>query len=71
MVDFITKDMLLGDIVEKYPEAAEIMLAYGLHCVGCALNQFDTVEAGCRMHGMCDADIDAMVQKINEAIHDS
>ena len=30
----VTKDMTIGEVVRKYPAAAEIMLSYGLHCVG-------------------------------------
>ena len=33
--DKINKNMTLGEVVEKYPETAEVMLKYGLHCVGC------------------------------------
>ena len=31
----ITRDMNLGEVVFKYPEAAEVLTDYGLSCVGC------------------------------------
>jgi len=31
----ITKDMLIGEILEKYPEKAEMLLSAGMHCLGC------------------------------------
>ena len=34
----ITKDTNLAEIVINSPEAAEVLLDYGLHCVGCALS---------------------------------
>ncbi len=66
----ITKDMLLGDVVQQYPETAEIMLEYGLHCVGCFANQFDTVEQGAMIHGMSEEEIDEMLERVNGAIQE-
>lgn len=60
--------MLLGTVVAEHPEAAQVMLSYGLHCVGCFANAYDTVEVGARVHGMSDAEIDEMVKKVNQAI---
>jgi hypothetical protein len=31
----------LGEVVYKYPESAEVLMDYGLHCVGCFANAFD------------------------------
>jgi hydroxylamine reductase len=64
----ITKDMILGDIVLRYPKTAKIMLEYGLHCVGCGASDMDTVEAGCKVHGMTDAEIDELVESMNQTI---
>ena len=64
----ITKDMLLGSVVAEYPEAAEVMLAYGLHCVGCFANAYDTVEIGAKVHGMSDEDITKMLDDVNNRI---
>lgn len=64
----ITRDMLLGDVVERYPEAAQVMLEYGLHCVSCFANKFDTVERGCKVHGMLDEEIEELVHRLNETI---
>lgn len=61
----ITKDMLLGSVVAEYPEAAEVMLEYGLHCVGCFANAYDTVEIGAKVHGMSDEEIEKMVEEVN------
>lgn len=48
----ITKDTVIGDIVRQHPELASVFLEHGLHCVGCAIAQFDTIEAGARAHGI-------------------
>lgn len=65
----IEKDMNLGDLVIKYPIAAEVLLDYGLHCVGCFANAFDTLEMGARVHGMSDEEIDEMLDRVNEVIN--
>lgn len=64
----ITKEMLIGDIVNKYPETAVIFLNHGLHCVGCAVNPYETIHNGCLGHGMSEEEIDKMVEEMNEAI---
>ncbi|HLC93414.1 MAG TPA: DUF1858 domain-containing protein [Patescibacteria group bacterium] len=64
----ITKDMNLADVVFKYPEAAEVLLDYGLHCVGCIASSFDTIEAGAKVHGMSDDEVHEMIERINEVV---
>ncbi len=66
----ISKDSILGDVVQRYPETAEIMLEYGLHCVGCFANQFDTVEQGALLHGMDEEEIEEMLDRVNEAVRE-
>ncbi len=62
----ITRDMNLAQVINLYPDTAEILLDYGLHCVGCFANTFDTIEMGAKVHGMSDAEIDEMVERLNE-----
>jgi len=64
----VTKDMVIGDVLKKYPDVAVIMLEHGLHCVGCHANVFDTIEAGCRVHGLDDEVIETLVSDINKFI---
>lgn len=65
----ITKDFNLAELVYKYPETEEILLDYGLHCAGCIANTFDSVEAGAKVHGIPDEEIDEMLERINEVIN--
>ena len=64
----VTKDMVIADVLKKYPDVAVIMLEHGLHCVGCHANVFDTIEAGCKVHGLDDETVDSMVTEINKFI---
>lgn len=62
----IKKDSNLGEVVFKYPKTAEVLLDYGLHCVGCGAMNYDTIEAGARMHGFTEKEIDDLVTRLNE-----
>ena len=65
----ITKDMTIGEVVGKYPETASVMLSYGLHCVGCSVNPYETIENGCLGHGMDEKTVDKLVKEINNALN--
>lgn len=65
----ITKDMNLGEVAYKFPESAEVLLDYGLHCVGCFASSFDTIEVGAKVHGMSDEEVAEMIERINEVIN--
>ena len=58
----------MSDLVFAHPEAAEVLMDYGLHCIGCAANSFDTVEMGAKIHGMSDEEINEMMVKVNEVV---
>ncbi len=64
----ISKEMTVGDLVAKYPETVEVMLSHGLHCVGCHFNPLDTIESGCRIHGISEHEMLSMLDEINEVI---
>jgi hybrid cluster-associated redox disulfide protein len=64
----ITKNTNLAELISEYPEAAEVLLDYGLHCVGCVASHFDTVEAGARIHGYSDEEVEEMVTRLNEVV---
>ena len=64
----IVKEANLGEVVLKYPQLAEVLLDYGLHCVGCFANSFDTIEMGAKVHGMSDEEVDEMVGRLNEVV---
>lgn len=61
----ITKDILLDELVNRYPESIEVLLKYGLHCIGCAVSAGETLEEGAQAHGMSEKEVAAMVKEIN------
>lgn len=66
--DKIKKDMTIGEVVVKFPETIPIMMRNGLHCVGCHVAAYETVEQGAAAHGMDEKQIETMVKDMNEAI---
>src|SRR3989344_6087216 len=64
----ITKDMTIGDVVARFPETAPIMLGYGLHCIGCHVNPYESIEAGAYGHGMGQETVENMIKEMNEAV---
>lgn len=64
----LKKDALLGEVAIESPKAAELLAEYGLHCISCFANSFDTLELGARVHGMDDDEVNDMVEEINKEL---
>ena len=63
----ITKDTVIGDILEFNAEAAApYFFEIGMHCLGCPASKGETIEEACAVHG---ADCDALVEKLNECLN--
>ena len=58
----ITKDTIIGDILDIAPQTAPIFFSIGMHCLGCPSASGETLEEACAVHG---ADVDELVNKIN------
>ena len=39
----IEKEMTIGELLQKYPEKAEILLSAGMHCLGCPASQGEKI----------------------------
>ena len=59
----VTKDMRIGEILVKDQTVAAILMASGMHCVGCPASQAESLEEASMVHGI---DCDELVSKINE-----
>ncbi len=60
----ITKDTIIGDILDIAPQTAPIFMSIGMHCLGCPSSRGETVEEACQVHGV---DVDALLRAVNEA----
>ncbi len=61
----ITADTLISECLELNPDAAEILLSTGMHCIGCAMAHGETIEQAVAVHG---EDLNALLNKLNEGI---
>ncbi len=61
----ITADTLISECLELNPDAAEILLSTGMHCIGCAMAHGETIAEAVAVHG---EDLDALLNKLNEGI---
>jgi iron-sulfur cluster assembly protein len=64
----ITKDMTIGEAVEKYPQIVDTLTSFGVHCVGCHASTFESIEQGLMGHGKSSEEVEECVKKLNEAI---
>ena len=61
----ITKDMLIGDILDMAPQTAPYFMEMGMHCLGCPASRGESLEEACMVHGVS---ADEMVEKLNAAV---
>ncbi len=58
----ITKEMTIEEVVTQYPETMMVFMRHGLHCVGCHVSAFESIEEGAMAHGI---NVDALVSDLN------
>ena len=61
----ITKDTIIGDILDMDESTAPYFLEIGMHCLGCPASRGETLEEACQVHG---EDVDQLLQKLNAHI---
>lgn len=63
----ITKDTIIGDILDFNAEAAApFFFEMGMHCLGCPSARGESVAQACAVHGV---DPEALVSKLNDAVN--
>ena len=48
----ITKDMTIGEVVRQNPESVQVLMNFGMGCVGCPSAQAETLEEAAMVHGL-------------------
>ena len=65
----IHKDMTIGEVVRMYPDTVPVMLESGIHCVGCHVAHWETLEQGFRGHyGMDDDKLNDFIKTLNHVV---
>lgn len=58
----ITRDMLIGDLLRVKPEAAPILMGFGMGCLGCPSSQMESLEQAAAVHGI---NVEQLLEKLN------
>ncbi len=58
----VTKDTIIGEILDMDQSTAPFFLEMGMHCLGCPSARGETLEQACAVHGI---NADELVEKIN------
>lgn len=58
----VTKETLIGDVLDHDVETAQFFLEMGMHCLGCPASRGESIEAACSVHG---TNADELIEKIN------
>ena len=58
----VNKDVLIGEILQLDPNMAGVLMASGMHCVGCPSSQAESLEEASMVHGL---PVDLVVARLN------
>ena len=58
----VTKNSLIGDVLDFDLETAQFFMGIGMHCLGCPHSRGESIEEACAVHG---TDADELVERIN------
>ncbi len=61
----ISKDMLIGQLVNMDELIPQMLMRAGMHCLGCPSAQGESLEEACMVHGI---DCDGLVSQMNEIL---
>lgn len=59
----VTKDMLIGELIKKKPESVEVLMSFGMGCVGCPSSQMESLEEAAMVHGL---ELSKLMDALNE-----
>lgn len=61
----VTKDTMIGELLNISADVAPVLMEIGMHCLGCPSAQMETIEEAAMVHGV---DADELVNKLNSVI---
>ena len=61
----VTKDTVIGDILDFDSSVAPVFLSMGMQCLGCPASRGETLEEAAMVHGQ---DVNQLVEKINASL---
>ncbi len=58
----VTKDTLIGEILDADRTTAPYFLEMGMHCLGCPSSTGESLEEACMVHGV---PVEELISKLN------
>ncbi|MBP3887498.1 MAG: DUF1858 domain-containing protein [Cellulosilyticum sp.] len=62
MAQKVTKDMIIGEVLQINQGVIPILMQSGMHCLGCPSSQMESIGDACLVHGI---DADALIEELN------
>ena len=59
----VTRETIIGDILDMDQTTAPYFMEIGMHCLGCPASRGESIEEACEVHGV---DCDELIKKLNE-----
>ncbi len=57
------KTDIIGYVLEKHPNAEEILASFGFHCLYCPHSQMESLEQACAVH---EVDVNELLKALNK-----
>lgn len=64
----VTKESIVGDVLDENAETAQFFFEIGMHCLGCPASRGESIGDACAAHG---TDADALIEKINKFLENN
>ena len=61
----VTKQMLIGELLQLDPNIAGVLMRAGMHCIGCPSSQMETIEQAAMVHGI---EPQELVDRLNDVV---
>ena len=58
----VTKESIIGDVLDAAPDTAAFFFEIGMHCLGCPASRGESIEEACQVHG---TDVQLLLEKLN------
>ena len=59
----ITKDMTIGEVIKNNSNKADVLMSFGMGCVGCPPTLAETIEEAAYVHGI---NLDELLEALNK-----
>jgi hybrid cluster-associated redox disulfide protein len=59
----ITKEMTIGEVIRVDANKADVLMTFGMGCVGCPSAQAETIEEAARVHGI---NVEELIEALNK-----